>query len=137
MSTNEVDAPPRSAPPRLRRGRLRHFADRWPFRRKLNLLVGIPLAVVAVLLSYLIADQVGQATDAASAADLVRNSEQVAGLVNDLESEHQLAILLSVRYEAGGRGVASTLADYRTTQKKVDAQIAKVREVFGDGLPAS
>ncbi|MFI8232811.1 ATP-binding protein [Streptomyces sp. NPDC085900] len=135
MSTNEVDAPPRSAPPRLRRGRLRHFADRWPFRRKLNLLVGIPLAVVAVLLSYLIADQVGQASDAASAADLVRNSEQVAGLVNDLESEHQLAILLSVRYEAGGRGVESTLAGYRKAQDKVDAQIDKVRETFGDGLP--
>ncbi|TQJ90696.1 ATP-binding protein [Streptomyces sp. SLBN-31] len=135
MSTNEVDAPPRSAPPRLRRGRLRHFADRWPFRRKLNLLVGIPLAVVAVLLSYLIADQVGQARDAASAADLVRNSEQVAGLVNDLESEHQLAILLSVRYEAGGKGVESTLAGYRKAQDKVDAQIVKVREAFGDGLP--
>ncbi|ALV32702.1 ATP-binding protein [Streptomyces sp. CdTB01] len=135
MSTNEVDAPPRSAPPQLRRGRLRHFADRWPFRRKLNLLVGIPLAVVAALLSYLIADQVGQARDAASAADLVRNSEQVAGLVNDLESEHQLAILLSVRYEAGGMGVESTLAGYRKAQDKVDAQIAKVRAAFGDGLP--
>jgi signal transduction histidine kinase len=116
---------------------IRGFADRWSFRRKLNLLVGVPLAVVAVLLSYLIAGQVGQARDAASAADLVRNSEQVASLVNDLESEHQLAILLSVRYEAGGRGVQSTLTAYRKAQDAVDAQIAKVRATFGGALPDS
>ncbi|MET7477722.1 ATP-binding protein [Streptomyces sp. NPDC005648] len=137
MSTNEVDAPPRSAPPQVKGDGPRGFADRWPFRLKLNLLVGIPLAVVAALLSYLIADQVGQARDAASAADLVRNSEQVAALVNDLESEHQLAILLSVRYEAGGKGVESTLAGYRAAQKKVDTQIAKVRAAFGDSMPDS
>lgn len=116
---------------------IRGFADRWSFRRKLNLLVGVPLAVVAALLSYLIAGQVGQARDAASAADLVRNSEQVASLVNGLESEHQLAILLSVRYEAGGRGVQSTLTAYRKAQDAVDTQIAKVRESFGDSLPDS
>ncbi|MEU6253601.1 ATP-binding protein [Streptomyces sp. NPDC047043] len=123
--------------PQTRRGGVRGFADRWPFRRKLNLLVGVPLAVVAVLLSYLIAGQVGQARDAASAADLVRNSEQVASLVNEIESEHQLAILLSVRYEAGGKGVQSTLAAYRRAQRAVDAQIAQVRASFGDGLPGS
>ncbi|MGW2717335.1 ATP-binding protein [Streptomyces sp. NPDC001492] len=116
---------------------IRGFADRWSFRRKLNLLVGIPLAVVAALLSYLISGQVGQARDAASAADLVRNSEQVASLVNDLESEHQLAILLSVRYEAGGRGAQTTLTAYRKAQDAVDRQIAEVRRAFGDGLPDS
>ncbi|MCX4884354.1 ATP-binding protein [Streptomyces sp. NBC_00847] len=134
MSTTEVDAPARPAPSPLRGG-IRGFADRWPFRRKLNLLVGVPLAVVATLLSYLIADQVGQARDAASAADLVRNSEQVASLVNEVESEHQLAVLLSVRYEAGGRGVRSTLSAYRKSQDAVDARIAKVRDAFGDALP--
>ncbi|MGW3030646.1 ATP-binding protein [Streptomyces sp. NPDC001178] len=116
---------------------IRGFADRWSFRRKLNLLVGVPLAVVAALLSYLISGQVGQARGAASAADLVRNSEQVASLVNDLESEHQLAILLSVRYEAKGRGVQSTLSAYRKAQDAVDRQIAVVRQAFGDGLPDS
>lgn len=116
---------------------IRGFADRWSFRRKLNLLVGVPLTVVAALLSYLIAGQVGQARDAASAADLVRNSEQVASLVNDLESEHQLAILLSVRYEAGRHGVQSTLIAYRKAQDAVDTQIARVRTSFGDGLPDS
>jgi signal transduction histidine kinase len=133
VSTTEVDAPVRPAPSPSRGG-IRGFADRWPFRRKLNLLVGVPLAVVAVLLSYLIAGQVGQARDAASAADLVRNSEQVASLVNKIEAEHQLAILLAVRYEAGG-GTKSTLSDYRKAQKAVDAQVAKVRDSFGDTLP--
>ncbi|MFL5994088.1 MAG: hypothetical protein ACJ736_07220, partial [Streptomyces sp.] len=65
MSTNEVDVSTRSAPPPDRDGArgnrgLRDFAERWPFRRKLNVLVGVPLAVVAVLLAYLFADQVGQ-----------------------------------------------------------------------------
>ncbi|MFJ9902313.1 ATP-binding protein [Streptomyces sp. NPDC101152] len=135
MSTKEVDATPRPAQPSSRGG-IRRFADRWPFRRKLNLMVGVPLAVVAALLSYLIAGQVSQARDASNAADLVRNSEQVASLVNDLESEHQLAILLSVRYEAGGRGVQSSLAAYRKAQKAVDTQIARVRDAFGGALPA-
>ncbi|MEU6143764.1 ATP-binding protein [Streptomyces sp. NPDC047081] len=136
MSTKEVDATARPAPPSPRRG-IRGLADRWTFRRKLNLLVGVPLTVVAVLLSYLIADQVSQARDAASAADLVRDSEQVASLVNKVESEHQLAILLSVRYEAGGQGTESTLAAYRRAQQGVDAQIARVRDTFGDELPDS
>ncbi|MEU1270753.1 ATP-binding protein [Streptomyces sp. NPDC005799] len=136
MSTKEVDATARPAPPSPRGG-IRGFADRWPFRRKLNLLVGVPLAVVAALLSYLIAGQIGQAQDASSAADLVRNSEQVATLVNEVESEHQLAILLSVRYEAGGKGVESTRTAYRKAQRAVDDQIAKVRSVFGGELPDS
>jgi signal transduction histidine kinase len=113
------------------------YADRWPFRRKLNLLVGVPLAVVAALLSYLIAGQIGQAQDASSAADLVRNSEQVATLVNKVESEHQLAILLSVRYEAGGKGAESTRTAYRKAQGAVDEQIARVRSAFGGELPDS
>ncbi|MBO4254297.1 ATP-binding protein [Streptomyces griseorubiginosus] len=136
MSTKEVDATARPAPPSPRGG-IRGFADRWPFRRKLNLLVGVPLAVVAALLSYLIAGQIGQAEDASSAADLVRNSEQVATLVNEVESEHQLAILLSVRYEAGGKGAEKTRTAYRKAQRAVDDQIAKVRSVFGGELPDS
>lgn len=83
---------------------IRGFADRWPFRRKLNLLVGVPLAVVAVLLAYLISDEVGQSTDASDAAQLVRDSGQVAKLVNLVEAEHQQAILLSVRFEATNDG---------------------------------
>ncbi|MCI3271638.1 ATP-binding protein [Streptomyces cylindrosporus] len=136
MSTKEVDATARPAPPSPRRG-IRGFADRWTFRRKLNLLVGVPLTVVAALLAYLIVDQVGQSQDAKSAADLVRNSEQVATLVNKVESEHQLAILLSVRYEAGGQGTESTLAAYRRAQQAVDTQITRVRDAFGDELPDS
>lgn len=136
MSTKEVDATARPAPPSPRGG-IRGFADRWPFRRKLNLLVGVPLAVVAALLSYLIAGQIGQAQDASSAADLVRNSEQVATLVNEVESEHQLAILLSVRYEAGGKGAESTRTAYRKAQRAVDDQVAQVRSVFGGELPDS
>nr|WSY50779.1 sensor histidine kinase [Streptomyces sp. NBC_00886] len=116
---------------------IRGFADRWPFRRKLNLLVGVPLAVVAVLLAYLIADEVGQSTDASDAAQLVRDSGQVADLVNLVEAEHQQAILLSVRFEATNDGGTPSQTAYRTAQKAVDDQVEKVRDTFGDRLPGS
>ena len=116
---------------------IRGFADRWPFRRKLNLLVGVPLAVVAVLLAYLISDEVGQSTDASDAAQLVRDSGQVAELVNLVEAEHQQAILLSVRFEATNDGGTPSQSAYRKAQLAVDKQVEKVRDTFGDRLPAS
>ncbi|MFG2353407.1 ATP-binding protein [Streptomyces sp. NPDC048521] len=132
MSTNQVDAPARHAPTR---GGVRGFADRWPFRRKLNLLVGIPLAVIAGLLSYLFTDLVQQSNSAASAARLVRDSAQVARLVDRVEAEHQQAILLSARYESGY--AKPSMSAYRAAQEAVDSQVATVREAFGDRLPES
>ncbi|MEV8064764.1 ATP-binding protein [Streptomyces sp. NPDC085995] len=137
MSTSQVDAPDRPAPPPTPPGSrgIRGFADRWPFRRKLNVLVGVPLAVVAMLLAYLITDQVGQARDAAAAAQLVRDSAQVAALVDRVEAEHQQAVLLSVRYEAAGADGRPSPVAYRKAQTAVDAQVAVVRKTFGDRLP--
>ncbi|MEU3254511.1 ATP-binding protein [Streptomyces sp. NPDC006997] len=116
---------------------LRGFADRWPFRRKLNVLVGAPLAGLAVLLTYLIADQVQQARDAAESAQLVRDSIQVAELVDRLATEHQQAILLSVRFEASGPGTQPSTDGYTDAQNAVDAQVEKVRDTFGDRLPGT
>ncbi|MEU0413805.1 sensor histidine kinase [Streptomyces griseorubiginosus] len=140
MSTNEVDASTRSAPPPSRddvrddRG-LRDFAERWPFRRKLNILVGVPLAVVAALLAYLFADQVGQSQDASEAAQLVRDSAQVAKLVGQLEAEHQQAVLLSVRHQSNRAGDTPSQTAYREAQIRVDNQVEKVRATFGGRLP--
>ncbi|MGW5640487.1 ATP-binding protein, partial [Streptomyces sp. NPDC003832] len=132
MSTKEVDAS--TASPGSPLG-IRRLVDRWPFRRKLNLLVGVPLAVVAALLAYLITEQLAQSSSASEAARLVRDSAEVATLVDRVEAEHQQAILLSVRYEAAdGRTVPSTDA-YDRAQARVDAQVTKVRETFGDRLP--
>ncbi|MFE6332422.1 ATP-binding protein [Streptomyces sp. NPDC057798] len=135
MSATEVDASTAThgSPPGLRR-----LTDRWPFRRKLNVLVGVPLAVVAALLAYLITDQLGQSSSASDAARLVRDSAEVATLVDRVEAEHQQAILLSVRHEAaaGSESRPSTAA-YDQAQAAVDAQVVKVRETFGDRLPAT
>lgn len=113
---------------------MRGFALRWPFRRKLNLLVGVPLTVVALLLAYLIADQTAQSRNAADAARLVRESAQVATLVDRLAAEHQQAVLLSVRHEAAEGGTPSAAA-YRAAQSAVEAQVERVRAAFGDRLP--
>ncbi|MGW7548344.1 ATP-binding protein [Streptomyces sp. NPDC054770] len=130
MSTNQVDAPVR---PAQERGGVRGFADRWPFRRKLNLLVGVPLAVIAVLLAYVFTDLVRQSASANDAAQTVRDSTQVARLVDKVEAEHQQAILLSARYESGYSTPSS--AGYLAAQKAVNSQVTKVREAFGDRLP--
>ncbi|MGY5059866.1 ATP-binding protein [Streptomyces sp. 900105755] len=130
MSTNQVDAPVR---PAQARGGIRGFADRWPFRRKLNLLVGVPLAVIAVLLAYVFTDLLEQSTSAEDAAQTVRDSAQVARLVDSVEAEHQQAILLSARYESGYS--TPSAAAYRAAQKTVDSQVAKVRDTFGGRLP--
>ncbi|MGW2963056.1 ATP-binding protein [Streptomyces sp. NPDC001220] len=132
MSTNQVDAPVRPAPTR---GGIRGFADRWPFRRKLNLLVGVPLAVIAVLLAYVFTDLVQQSTSAEDAAQLVRDSTQVARLVDKVEAEHQQAILLSARYESGYS--TPSQAAYRAAQEAVTAQLGTVRDTFGDRLPGT
>ncbi|MEU9152605.1 ATP-binding protein [Streptomyces sp. NPDC048417] len=130
MSTNQVDAPVR---PAQTRGGIRGFADRWPFRRKLNLLVGVPLAVIAVLLAYVFTDLVQQSTSANDAAQLVRDSTQVARLVDKVEAEHQQAILLSARYESGYS--TPSRAAYRAAQEAVTDQLRTVRDTFGDRLP--
>ena len=142
MSTNEVGASTRTAPSPARGGTrgsarrgIRDFAERWPFRRKLNILVGVPLAVVAVLLAYLFTDQVGQSTDASDAAQLVRDSAQVAKLVGQLEAEHQQAVLLSVRHQSSWDGGTPSQNAYREAQIAVDDQVEKVRAAFGDRLP--
>ncbi|MDQ0958403.1 signal transduction histidine kinase [Streptomyces sp. B4I13] len=137
MSTKEVDAPAgstSSASPSAPPG-LRAFADRWPFRRKLNVLVGIPLAVIALLLTYLVVDLVQEADRAENAARLVRDSTQVAQLVARLQAEHQQAILLSVRFEAATGVDAPSAENYRQTQTAVDEQVRKVVDAFGDRLP--
>ncbi|CAM5693260.1 hypothetical protein SALBM311S_11133 [Streptomyces alboniger] len=91
--------------------------------------------MVAVLLSYLIAEQLSQAWDADNAAQLVRDSSEVAELVDQVETEHQQAILLSVRHEAAPAGARPSASDYRKAQAAVDAQVEKVRDTFGDRLP--
>ncbi|MGC0328893.1 signal transduction histidine kinase [Streptomyces sp. SAI-170] len=120
--------------PKERSG-LRGFADRWPLRRKLDVLLGVPLAVIALLLAYLVTDLLQESQRARAAARSVRDSAQVARLVDRLEAEHQQAILLSVRHEAAEGVALPSTAAYRDAQEVVDRQIAEVRRAFGDRLP--
>lgn len=69
MSVDTVD--PSHEPDRSRRSPMRPrfreqavaLLDRWPFRRKLNVLVIAPVAVVGVLLALGVTTQVGKALD--------------------------------------------------------------------------
>jgi signal transduction histidine kinase len=138
---DDTVTPERHGPPPRARGGVRSggrtFADRWPFRRKLNILVGVPVVVVLALLAYVISGLVGQAQDAASAARLVRDSRQVAELVDRVDTEHTQAVLLSVRYESATSGARPSLTAYRQAQTSVDSQVTKVRSTFGSHLPSA
>lgn len=109
--------------------------DRWPFRRKLNVLVVVPLVVVGVLLGVGAYGQVQQARDADRTAQLVRDSEQVTRLINDVQAEHRQALLLAVEQEAAGPGAdLPSTVDYRRMQRATDQQVTAVRSAFGSGL---
>ncbi|GAA2595945.1 HAMP domain-containing protein [Streptomyces tubercidicus] len=110
--------------------------DRWPFRRKLNVLVIAPVAVVGVLLALGVTTQVGKAQDAGRTAELVRDSEQVAKLINDVQAEHRQALLLSVEQESARPGATlPSTAVYREAQRTTDDQVSAVHSAFGPNLP--
>ncbi|WP_432039359.1 ATP-binding protein [Streptomyces cucumeris] len=110
--------------------------DRWPFRRKLNVLVLVPIAVVGVLLGVGVYGQVERARDADRVAQLVRDSGQVTRLINDVQAEHRQALLLAVRQEAARPGTAlPSTTDYDRAQRVTDDQADAVRSAFGTGLP--
>ncbi|WP_432586906.1 HAMP domain-containing sensor histidine kinase [Streptomyces sp. HD1123-B1] len=138
-SAPDPSAPDRSGddaqgpPPRARKGAL---LDRWPFRRKLNVLVLVPITVVGLLLGVGVYGQVQQARDADRVAQLVRDSEQVTHLINDVQAEHRQALLLAVRQEAARPGTAlPSTTDYDRAQRVTDDQADAVRSAFGSGLP--
>ncbi|WP_418361506.1 ATP-binding protein [Streptomyces gilvosporeus] len=110
--------------------------DRWPFRRKLNVLVIAPVAVVGVLLGVGVDAQVDKALDADRTAELVRDSEQVTRLINDVQAEHRQALLLSVEQESVRPGTAlPSITAYRRTQRDTDEQVSAVHSAFGASLP--
>ncbi|WP_406175588.1 ATP-binding protein [Streptomyces sp. NBC_00996] len=117
-------------------GRTPSLLDRWPFRRKLNVLVIVPLVVVSVMLSYVVYGQVDRARSAADTARLVRDSAQVTQLIDGVQTEHRQALLVSLRHEAARSADSPPdTSAYLQAQQKVGSQIEAVRSVYGDRLP--
>uniref|UniRef100_A0AAU3IC42 histidine kinase n=1 Tax=Streptomyces sp. NBC_01393 TaxID=2903851 RepID=A0AAU3IC42_9ACTN len=117
-------------------GRTSSLLDRWPFRRKLNVLVIVPLAVISVMLAYVVSGEIGRARSAADTAQLVRDSAQVTKLIDAVQTEHRQALLVSLRYEAAPSGKsAPDTAAYLAAQAQVGTRIEAVRAAYGDRLP--
>ncbi|MGC4982799.1 ATP-binding protein [Streptomyces sp. DT193] len=117
-------------------GRTPSLLDRWPFRRKLNVLVIVPLAVISVMLAYVVSGEIGRARSAADTAQLVRDSAQVTKLIDAVQTEHRQALLVSLRYEAAPSGKsAPDTAAYLAAQAQVGTRIEAVRAAYGDRLP--
>ncbi|WP_405889128.1 HAMP domain-containing protein [Streptomyces sp. NBC_01136] len=125
---------PQTTAPRI--GRTPSLLDRWPFRRKLNILVIVPLAVVSAMMAYIVYSEIGLARSAADTARLVRDSAQVTKLIDGVQSEHRQALLVSLRYEAARPGdKAPDTSSYLQAQQKVAIQAEAVRSIYGDRLP--
>ncbi|WP_326784549.1 ATP-binding protein [Streptomyces sp. NBC_00151] len=117
-------------------GRTPSLLDRWPFRRKLNVLVIVPLAVISVMLAYVVSGEIGRARSAADTAQLVRDSAQVTKLIDAVQTEHRQALLVSLRYEAAPSAKsAPDTAAYLAAQAQVGTRIEAVRAAYGDRLP--
>ncbi|TDC26096.1 HAMP domain-containing protein [Streptomyces sp. 8K308] len=144
MSANPADPslapePPDEATPADESPRLRTRAgaalDRWPFRRKLNVLVIAPVVVLGTLLGVGVVDRVQEAVRAGRTADLARDSEEVARLINEVQTEHREALVLSVEYESAAPGAPlPSFSDYREAQRRTDARVESVRSAFGSDL---
>lgn len=120
----------------LRTGRTPSLLDRWPFRRKLNVLVIVPLAVISVMLSYVVYGEIDRARSAADTAQLVRDSAQVTKLIDAVQTEHRQALLVSLRYEAARSGERSPdTSAYLDAQDQVGTRIETVRAAYSDRLP--
>lgn len=125
---------PQTTAPRI--GRTPSLLDRWPFRRKLNVLVIVPLAVVSAMIAYVVYAEIDSARSAASTAQLVRDSAQVTQLIDGVQTEHRQALLVSLRYEAARSGEkAPNTSAFLQAQQKVTAQAEAVRSTYGDRLP--
>ncbi|MFE1247304.1 ATP-binding protein [Streptomyces sp. NPDC058735] len=142
MPANTVDPSLAHAPPDPAGGpagwrrKTTVFLDRWPFRRKLNILVIAPVVAVGVLLGVGVGGEAERAREAGRIAALVRDSEQVTRLISEVQAEHRLALVLSVRYDAARPGTSRpSTTEYREAQRATDAQIAAVRSAFGSSLP--
>ncbi|MDT0341852.1 HAMP domain-containing protein [Streptomyces sp. DSM 44938] len=95
-----------------------------------------PVAVVGTLLGVGVAAQIEEARQASRVADLVRDSEQVARLINEVQAEHREALVLTVEYESAAPGAAlPSISDYREAQRGTDARAEDVRSAFGSDLP--
>ncbi|MFE9875817.1 ATP-binding protein [Streptomyces sp. NPDC005784] len=120
----------------LRAGRTPSLLDRWPFRRKLNVLVIVPLAVISAMLAYVVSGEMDRAQSAADTAQLVRDSAQVTKLIDAVQTEHRQALLVSLRYEAARSGESPPdTAAYLAAQEKVGTRIDAVRAAYSDRLP--
>lgn len=125
---------PQTTAPRI--GRTPSLLDRWPFRRKLNVLVIVPLAVVSAMIAYLVYAEIDSARSAAATARLVRDSAQVTKLIDSVQTEHRQALLVSLHYEAARPGdKAPSTSAFLQAQQKVAAQAEAVRSTYADRLP--
>lgn len=125
---------PQTTAPRI--SRTPSLLDRWPFRRKLNVLVIVPLAVVSAMIAYIVYSEMDSARSAAATARLVRDSAQVTQLIDGVQTEHRQALLVSLRHEAARPGdKASDTSAFLQAQQKVTAQAEAVRATYGDRLP--
>ncbi|MBF9068457.1 HAMP domain-containing sensor histidine kinase [Streptacidiphilus fuscans] len=118
--------------------RLGRRLTRLPLRRKLNVLIAVPLALICLLISVYAYGEVAQATSAWRQAHQLRAGLQVAELVNDVQREQGQALLYFESYFDEPYAKTRVHPDetaYLAAQSDTDAQVERVRQSFGRFIP--
>jgi signal transduction histidine kinase len=101
-----------------------------PLRRKLDILLGVPLVAVLVLLIPVSWAKFDAAHQWQSAADSMRVDEQVSVLVNDIETEQTVALGLQGLAGLPNAGTLVSVQQLRAAAAITDRQIAQIRSTL-------
>jgi signal transduction histidine kinase len=108
--------------PRAGSGRL----DAMPLRRKLDILVVVPLIIILLLAIPIAANEFRAAHNWRSAAGSMNELNQVSTLINDLEIEQAVAVGLQGASADPGHPSADSTANLKYYAAQTDAELAAV-----------
>ena len=119
--------------PRTGSGRL----DAMPLRRKLDILVVVPLIIILLLAIPLAANEFRAAKNWKSAAGSMNEVDQVSSLINDLEIEQAVAVGLQGSAGVSGQPGAGSTANLKYYAAQTDAQLAAVHKNLDPAVSTS
>jgi hypothetical protein len=104
--------------------------EAMPLRRKLDILVGAPLAAVLILLVPVTWAKFDAANGWQSAADSMRQDQQVSILIDDLETEQTIALGLQGLAGMAGTAKLDSVQELRAAAAVTDRELVVIRNLL-------
>ena len=111
--------------------------ETMPLRRKLNYLVGVPLAAVLVLLVPVTWAKFDAAVQWQSAADDLSTDQQISVLVGDLETEQTIALGLQGLAAIPNTARLDSVQELRAAAAVTDRELAHLRATLRPGTDSA